>query len=87
MGVIFNAFFGSSRPQAALEISYYDGKQLLPSWPQRMPTKEAEYTYAVVPCLPNQIACNEEESIYGLSEIRIVGVLVLYTSNPRLFAI
>jgi hypothetical protein len=32
---------------------------------QRMPTLEAGYTYAVVPCLPEQIACNEEESIYG----------------------
>jgi hypothetical protein len=31
-----------------------------------MPTLEAGYTYAVVPCLPEQIACNEEESIYGL---------------------
>jgi len=30
-----------------------------------MPTLEAGYTYAVVPCLPEQIACNEEESIFG----------------------
>ena len=36
---------------------------------QRMPTLEAGYTYAVVPCLPEQIACNEEESIYGSSVI------------------
>jgi tetratricopeptide (TPR) repeat protein len=32
---------------------------------QRMPTLEAGYTYAVVPCLPKQFACNEEESIYS----------------------
>jgi len=32
---------------------------------QRMPTLEAGYTYAVVPYLPKQIACDEEESIYG----------------------
>ncbi len=33
---------------------------------QRMPTQEAGYTYAVVPCAPSiSLLANEEESIYG----------------------
>ncbi len=48
---------------------------------QRMPTQEAGYTYAVVPCLPKQIACNEKESIYGYSGMVRIPIQVRH--EPR----
>jgi len=35
----------------------------------RMPPEEAGYTYAVEPTATNRLLANEEESIYGRSEI------------------
>lgn len=49
---------------------------------QRMPTLEAGYKYAVVPCLPDQFACNKEESIYGYRKRTIFSSA--YTSRPFL---
>ncbi len=50
---------------------------------QRMPTQEAGYTYAVVPCLPSQIVCNEEESIYERSVKFLIGHIGKRSEEPH----